>query len=1038
MSSSRPAWPAAKITPPRSRLLVSRQRLLNPLNAAAAAGRVSLVVAPGGSGKTSLLADWARRASLPVAWYALDSADRDTRRLAQGLCAAVECVQPGAPDQARAALDGGAPEAAAIGLLLGALDDRPMALVLDDFQHLDEQPDAVLLWDHLLRFRPPTLALIILSRSVPLLGFAALAALDELMGLGRVDLRFDAAEAADLLAAHGLDAEAAAHLAARSGGWATGLLLLARAAPDGVRFLRARVEALMDHLGHEMLGSLPPHLRHFMLESAALGSASVELADTVLGRDDSGQFYAEAAARGLFLDQDEALYRYHDLIAEYLVGVLKAENPARLRAIRRGAATWWEENGDLPRALALLAADEDWEALAATLDRERTALWARGLWGTMLAHVERLPQEYRTPRLLALCGYARSQRGEHAEAMVLADAGMAAAADDEEWLSPALLRTQALVMARRYEEGVRSAEAALVVARQVSHAGAVTRLRELRGLALLRMGRLDEGRADLLAALTDYKANGDEAGEALSLSNLATQLIEAGHGNDAAEYLTRAGMLWQRVGNRAMIGAVHNSRALLHLLDGDLAAACDDAEIAIVQARETGHPMLECAAIATLAEVCADGGDAAEADRHAAAAVDLAARLDLPDAHNDALRARIAASLLRRDRAGARRLIDDARPFVVTPVDAALLDLHDGILALRSRAYHRALEVLGRAAERLEAVNRPHSAARAHLLHAEASLAAGGVRRADAALNRVARLVLPLGCEGYLHPTARLARRVLTQRRMLRKLRRDTRLLLDRLAAAAGPSLAVLPPAEDETAAPELRVSPFGQGRIVLAGREIAPTALPPKAREALFFVARAGRPVARDELLEALWEGDTGASPALWDASRHLRRVLGEESWGPRGGAYTVRLELQDDGHGFDEAAALALADGPIMDRLAAAERALDLTRAGGYLEWCDSLWALGERERVEQRTVDVALAVAQIYGQLGRFRDAVAASRRAVAAKPYDEAPRMALLRCLAAADDLSGAVREYHTYRRLLSDDLQTEPSAELRALARELGA
>jgi len=119
--STTQAWPTAKISPPKPHALVSRQRLVDSLDTATGAGRVTIVVAHGGSGKTSLLAGWARGAPLPVAWYALDAADRDTRRLTQGLCAAVECALPDAAQTARAALDGGASEAAAMGLLLGTL-----------------------------------------------------------------------------------------------------------------------------------------------------------------------------------------------------------------------------------------------------------------------------------------------------------------------------------------------------------------------------------------------------------------------------------------------------------------------------------------------------------------------------------------------------------------------------------------------------------------------------------------------------------------------------------------------------------------------------------------------------------------------------------------------------------------------------------------------------------------------------------------------------------------------------------------------------
>lgn len=1032
------AWPAAKIAPPRPRALVSRPRLLQPLDVAAQAGHVALVVAPGGSGKSSLLADWAVRAPLPVAWYALDRTDRDTRRLVYGLSAAVEQALPGVAVSARTALDGGAPEAAALGLLLGALEGRPLALVLDDFQHLDDLPEAVALWDHLLRFRPPALALIILSRSVPLLGFAALAAMDELVGLGHVDLQFDAEEAAQLLAAHGLDPQPAEQIAARSGGWAAGVLLLSRAAPGGVRFLRARVDALMEHLGAEILATLPPSVRAFLLESAVLGAVTPEVADAILGRHDSAALYADVAARGLFLDTGGELYRYHDLFADFLCTVLHRESPIKLRAIRRAACDYWLARDDAPRALELLAAGEDWETLASVLERERTALWTRGLWGTILTHVERLPSAHRTSQLLALSGHIRAERGEYVEALNLADQGMAAASTDAEWLGPAFLRTQALVQAGRYDEGIRGAQAALAVARRVGHTRAEARLLEMRGIALIRLGQFTQGHSNLMTALSMHQDAQNEPGEAMVCYNLATQLIDVGHTHDAEGYLTRASTLWRHSNTNQMQGDIHNSRALLYILSGTYEAARSEVESALSLARARGHPVLECAALASLADICLDMGNALEAERHAKVAAEMAARLDVGDALNAALRTRIGAALLRRDRSGARRLLDEARPLVITPVDAALLDLYEGILALRSRAYTRAVAALDAAARCLEQVSRPQHAARAYLLYAEAILATGSIHRAEPALNRMAELVLPLGCEGFLRPTARLARQVIAERHMPRRLRTETRQLLDRLALASGPTLAILEPAGVEAPdPPTLRLSPFGQGDISLNGRRLDHTALPPKAREMLFYAAHLGRPARRDELLEALWEGRARAAQSLWDASRHLRRVLGEQWWRPSGGMYALYLPVHDAGRQFHDDARMALGAGAEIDRLAAAERALDVIGQGGYLEWCDSLWATAERRHVTDLASAVAVTLAGLYDHLGRPADALAACRRAIAFDPLDEAPRLALLRHLAATGDVSAALREYGAYQELLREELAVTPSAELQALAKGLG-
>ena len=366
-----PVWSAAKTRIPMPRILVTRRRLIQPLNVAADAGRVTLIVAPGGSGKSTLVADWARQAAMPIAWYTVDAADRDIRRLAAGLCGAIARVLPGAADHALHALDVGSTEVAAIGLLLDRLEDRPVSLVIDDFHHLDGVSEATALWEHFFRFRPPTMALTILSRTVPILGFAMLAAMDSLLGLGRSDLSFVPDEAAELLSMHGLDPAPAAQFVARTGGWATGLLMLARSAPSGVRQLHVRVETLMDQLGAELLGSLPAELRAFLLETAALGPVTPEQANDILERSDSQALLGDILQRGLFLASEGTTFHYHDLFAEYAVTILRLDDPARLRSIRERASKYWCALGDLPRALGMLADDGNWESLAALLESQR-------------------------------------------------------------------------------------------------------------------------------------------------------------------------------------------------------------------------------------------------------------------------------------------------------------------------------------------------------------------------------------------------------------------------------------------------------------------------------------------------------------------------------------------------------------------------------------------------------------------------------------------------------------------------------------------
>src|ERR1700730_7190914 len=97
-------------------------------------------------------------------------------------------------------------------------------------------------------------------------------------------------------------------------------------------------------------------------------------------------------------------------------------------------------------------------------------------------------------------------------------------------------------------------------------------------------------------------------------------------------------------------------------------------------------------------------------------------------------------------------------------------------------------------------------------------------------------------CEGFLRPTARLVRQTLSERTLFRKLRRETRQLLDRLAATGSAPSVVATPEAEEALPLVLHTSPFGQGAIELGGRSIEVSALPPRARELLFYAARQQR----------------------------------------------------------------------------------------------------------------------------------------------------------------------------------------------------
>ena len=1027
------AWPRAKVAVPIRPDLLGRNRLSLQLEQALIGGSVALVVAPGGTGKTSLVASWATSATLPIAWYALDPADRDPRRLLDGICQSLEQSGIGSA-QARAALEGGATPTAALGVLLGSLEDRRVALVLDDFHHLDGEDEVVALFEHLFRFRPSGMALVIISRTVPLLGFAALLAMDGVLGLGSADLAFDRDEAAALLDAHGLDAAEGQALAERAGGWAAGILLMAQTRTRGIRFLHSHRETLLEQLADEILSGLPDTLQHFLLESATLGTATATEADQVLGRKDSASLYGEALERGLFVEVSDGAYRYHDLFHGWLLKRMQRKDPARCSAISQAAAQLAASSGDVPRALTNLASAKEWDALARMLEDHNRSLWFSGHHATIIQYVRELPPASASPALRLMAGYAHTARGEHQEALRIADEELAAVEDKLVWMRAAILRIQSLVLTGYYKEAVVAADAASLIALDAQLEAQSIRLGELRGTAQFRLGQVQDGRDTLLSALSAYEKGGDQAGGARTLYHLGLLLVEAGHTVDAMSYLEQAGLHYARTKDTATSSLLARARATGYALQGRLPAAIAEARRALELARVAGHPVSTCDAQLSLAEMELEAGNVRMAGELIGEADRLAERLDVPNLLSGVNRVWVKVAIARRERGQARDLIEQGRARATGPVDLAMLDALSGLLALRSGAFGRAQGELAAAVEHLEALGRPHEAARALLFLAEATLAGGSRTRAEAHLTRLGQLVAEGDYEGYLRPVAYLARRCLEERRGFRRLGTAGRSLLDALAAE-GRSLLLVPDGTDRADEDErqlLRLSPFGQGRAWYRDSELDLALLPPRARELLFLAGRQTKPLPRSAILSHIWDDEPGGVSGLWDASRHLRRVLGEERWRAQAGLYSLDLEVLDDEGRFLAAAATTLGDGAMPVKLAAAEEALALFEDDGYLEWCESAWVTERRATCTGLIVEVACAAGRLYAEAGRPEAAVAACQRACRADPLDEAAHLALCEVLIGQGRVADAVGVYKHYRKLLEAELGTTPGGTLQRL------
>jgi LuxR family transcriptional regulator, maltose regulon positive regulatory protein len=343
----------------------------------------SLVVAPPGYGKTTVLTNWCRAADRPTAWVSLDEADNDPLVLWRYVVAAIDAVEPGL---ASGALDGpGEPDVLATVVprvlnRVGSLGTE-LVLVLDDYQAISNPAchrsvEQALLW------APANLRLVLASRADPPLRIERLRAAGGLLVLRWADLAFTPGESGQLLDDLGLDASADAvtTLHERTEGWPAGLnlaYLSVRDAADreaAVSEFRGSWRHVADYLTEVVLEPLERAARDFLIDTSVLDTVCGPLGDAVTGHRSSAALLEHLERTGRFVmavDGRRRWYRYHRLFADLLRDELDRLRPERRPTLHLRASGWLAEAGRIEEAArhAIAAGEYDTAAkLVASTD----------------------------------------------------------------------------------------------------------------------------------------------------------------------------------------------------------------------------------------------------------------------------------------------------------------------------------------------------------------------------------------------------------------------------------------------------------------------------------------------------------------------------------------------------------------------------------------------------------------------------------------------------------------------------------------------
>jgi LuxR family maltose regulon positive regulatory protein len=354
---------------------IPRQRLTDRLDAAIR-GPLTVVSAPAGFGKTTLISNWlgpAARKGTRVAWLSLDQRDNDPALFWTYLVTAMRAAVPELGDAALPLFASpAASTGAALAALLNEIETLPhdLVLALDDY-HVIESSEVHAGMTFVLEHQPPQLHLILITRVDPALPLAQLRARGQLVELRANQLRFTSEEAANYLNDSmdlRLSDDDVAALEGRTEGWIAALQLAAlslRGRTDVSAFIAGFAgddQYIVDYLAEEVLSRQPADVRDFLLDTSILERLTGPLCDAVTGRRAGKAMLVALERANLFLvplDDQRRWYRYHHLFADVLQAHLLDERPYAISQLHRRASDWFEANDDTLSAISHALAGGD-------------------------------------------------------------------------------------------------------------------------------------------------------------------------------------------------------------------------------------------------------------------------------------------------------------------------------------------------------------------------------------------------------------------------------------------------------------------------------------------------------------------------------------------------------------------------------------------------------------------------------------------------------------------------------------------------------
>lgn len=1056
----------SKITLPiRRSAIVHRQRLIDALRDAVAR-RITVVTAPAGYGKTTLLFDFAQQWGQPVCWYGLDERDRDLTTFLRYYLASCERQFPGfGAELAQAVSSGGTLNAErCVDLMVAAVEaqPQPFVFVLDDFHFLDDgSPELREVLEGWLYRLPPQCHVVLSGRTQPQLSILPLmAARQEVETLTAAEFSFRCEEVAQLcLEALGksISLDDAQHLANLTEGWAGALVLLLGKTQDDYRTISLEQlkgsDTLFRYIELEQFQPLPQDVKEFLTGSAILRSLDEKVVGQLLGITDVEEKFYFLEQRNLFIvRQEQEAFRYHRLFRAFLVSYLRARDPQRFTELNLKAAQLMEQAKEWEEAVYHYIQAAAWDKVVSVTERVGWRLFEEGRWDTLADWLEAVPAEELTaqPKLILWKARILYYLNQLDRALALLSQSTASLEAKEDWeaLANALVtKGMCLRVKGQYQES----KQALVRARGLllkdhAPASAVAEARKELGITLARCGELTEAVEELRSLVQIYEVEGDMYNLAYTSDELGGTLNDVGRLAEASTFLERARTLWLKLGNRKHLLQTLNNLAFSYYLSGDYERSERVVREALERAR-LDSPRAEAYLLSLLADIRRDKGECEEALEMYAACLEMGRRVD--DAYIRVYTMNAIANTRRflGDIVGAQtwiqRAIADAEKSGGA-MEKMISLMTAGVLKRDRQELKEALKDFEQAISYLEQVNAKREMA---LLHFHIAWTYFSLKRKSLSLDyleKAAQIVVDLGYDHFLQVEA--ARNPLLiqyaaankiadgyYERLLKQIRPM------RTATAPAPTVKEQPEAEADSAT--LRAYALGNPRVEIGGREITDLEWrSEKGKEMFFFFLCNQRPLRKDEIVTALWPDlpEDKTTSAFHSNMYRLRKALYAEVIAKDSGRYVLdpRGGFSFDVEQFQELlkqADAAPKGGP--EAIALMEKAVALY-GGPFAPDFYSEWAQTLRWQLEEHYMSLLGALAAAYSQAREYKRSADVCQRILDLDEYNEAAWYRLMACYIHSGQMEAAKYCYNRYTQLLASGELEDEARDFDQLYREI--